>query len=150
MRAVLLALSVVQASGGTATAGPLQRAIDLMRRRGLLVLMSDLYDEDERIEAELKRASRIGHEVAIFHVLTREEIEFPIPGDVELEDLESRRTAMAGGVTGAAYRRAFGEFLARWRTRCASYGFDYTQVTTNAPLDIALRGYLLKRLRVAR
>jgi uncharacterized protein (DUF58 family) len=149
LRAVLLALSAVEASRGTATAGPLRRAIDLMRRRGLLVLMSDLYDEDDRIEAELKRASRIGHEVAIFHVLTREEIEFPIPGDVELEDLESRGTAMTGGATGAAYRHAFAEFLARWRTRCASHGFAYTQVTTDAPLDIALRGYLLKRLRVA-
>jgi hypothetical protein len=118
-----------------------------MRRRGLLVLISDLYDEDDRIEAELKRAARIGHEVALFHVLTREELEFPIAGDVELEDLESGKRAMVGSSTADAYRTQFASFLARWRARCASNGFSYAQVMTDAPLDMALRGYLLKRLR---
>lgn len=147
LRAVLLALSSLTASGTTAAADSLRRAVDLMRRRGLLILVSDLYDEDDRIEKELKRASRIGHEVALFHVLTREEIEFPFGADLELEDLESRQTAIAGGATGIEYRRAFAEFLAHWRGRCASYGFAYTQVTTDAPLDVALRAYLLERRR---
>ena len=146
LRGVLLALSALTASGATSTAAPLRRAVDLMRRRGLLVLISDLYDEDDRIEAELKRASRIGHEVALFHVLTREELEFPIGGEVELEDLESGRRAMVGNSTAAAYRTQFAAFLSRWRTRCASHGFTYTQVTTDALLDVALRGYLLKRI----
>ena len=145
LRALLLALVGLEASGTTSAPGPLRRAVDLMRRRGLLVLISDLYDEDERVEAELKRASRIGHEVAIFHVLTREEIAFPFEGSVELEDLETRSTAMSGGATAATYRREFAAFLARWRTRCASHGFTYTLVTTDQPLDVALRGYLLKR-----
>ena len=118
-----------------------------MRRRGLLVLVSDLYDEDERIEVELNRAARIGHEVAVFHVLTREELEFPLDAGVELEELESRRTAMVGLGTRAAYREAFAAFLARWRARCASHGFAYTTVTTDAPLDLALRAFLLERAR---
>lgn len=150
LRAVLLALSAMEASGGTSAAAPLRRAVDLMRRRGLLVLISDLYDEDAQIEAELKRASRIGHEVALFHVLTREEIEFPIGDDVELEDLESGRTAAVGRATAVRYRAEFAAFLARWRAKCASSGFSYTQVTTDAPLDVALRAYLLKRAKGAR
>lgn len=147
LRALLLALSTLEASGSTSAAGPLRRAIDLMRRRGLFILISDLYDEDDQIEAELKRASRIGHEVALFHVLTRDELEFPFSAGVELEDVESRQTAVSGTATAVAYRREFSEFLVRWRTRCASFGFAYTQVTTDAPLDAALRGYLLKRVR---
>jgi hypothetical protein len=43
------------------------------------------------------------------------------------------------------YLRRFGEFLERWRTRCAAYGIDYTRAMTNAPLDDTLRGFLLRR-----
>ncbi|HEX6973224.1 MAG TPA: DUF58 domain-containing protein [Vicinamibacterales bacterium] len=147
LRRVLVALSSLAASGATSLSTPLRRAVDLMRRRGLLVLISDLYDEDASVESELKRASRMGHEVALFHVLTPEEVTFSVGGDVELEDLESHARAMVGGATAAEYRAAFERFLSRWRERCATYGFSYTQVTTDMPLDQALRGYLLKRMR---
>jgi uncharacterized protein (DUF58 family) len=146
LRGVLVALTRLQASGGTAAAGSLARAIDLLRRRGLLVIVSDLYDESDAIERELKRAARIGHEVAVFHVLSRDEIEFPFGGDVALQDLETSRTILASArVSGAAYRSEFAGFLERWRSRCAAYGIDYTRVLTDMPLDVALRGYLMKR-----
>jgi uncharacterized protein (DUF58 family) len=145
LRALLVALSKLHPSGGTAIAAPLRRAVDLMRRRGLVILISDLYEDDDRIEAELTRAARMGHEVAIFHVLTREEIDFPFRGTVELQDLETHRARVSGGALAAEYRRAFSAFLERWGGRCARHGFDYTRVTTEAPLDGALRGYLLKR-----
>ena len=63
----------------------------MLGRRGLLILVSDLYDDEEAVEAELRRAVRMGHEVAVFHVLTRDELEFPFGAEVELEDLESGR-----------------------------------------------------------
>ena len=150
LRGVLISLSKMEAAGSTATTGALKRATDLLKRRGLLLLISDLYDEDSGIEEELRRAARIGHEVAVFHLLTREEIEFPFRGDVRLEDLESRRHVLAGAATVQDYRRAFSGFLERWRTRCASNGIDYTLITTDMPLDAALRGYLLRRAAGAR
>jgi len=145
LRGVLVSLSKMQAGGATATAAALKRATDLLKRRGLLLLISDLYDEDNGIEEELRRAARIGHEVAVFHLLTREEIDFPVKGDVRLEDLESKHHVLTGAATAQDYRRAFGEFLERWRTRCVSNGIDYTRITTDVPLDAALRGYLLRR-----
>jgi uncharacterized protein (DUF58 family) len=146
LRRVLVELTKLGASGGTSAAGSLARAIDLLRRRGLLVVVSDLYDEDEAVERELKRAARIGHEVAVFHVLSREEIEFSYEGDVELEDLETGRTVLVSpGSAGSAYRRDVAEFLERWRARAAAYGIDYTRAITDMPLDATLRGYLLKR-----
>ncbi len=148
-RRLLVTLARQQPSGATAAAASVRRAIDLLRRRGLLVIVSDLYDEDEEIERELRRAAGMGHEVAVFQVLTREEIEFPFGGQVEFEDLETGRTVLAAeGAAGAAYRRAFEGFLERWRTRCSAYGIDYTRVTTDMPLEAALRGYLLKRARL--
>jgi uncharacterized protein (DUF58 family) len=145
LRALLLALARMQASGSTAAGIALRRATDLLKRRGLLVIISDLYDENETMEQEIRRAVGIGHEVAVFHVLTREEVEFPFGGDLELEDLETGRTVLAGRASLESYRREFSAFLERWRTRCAGYGMDYTRVTTDMPLDAALRGYLLRR-----
>jgi hypothetical protein len=136
----------MQASGATAGGLALRRATDLLKRRGLLLLVSDLYDEDESVEQELRRAVTIGHEVAVFHMLTREEVEFPFGGEFEMQDLESGRTVLAGQASTEAYREAFGAFLGRWRTRCTGYGIDYTRVTTDMPLDEALRGYLLRRM----
>lgn len=145
LRGVLAALSKIEPSGGTAAAASLKRAIDSLKRRGLIFILSDLYDEDEGVESELRRAVRIGHEVAVFHILTRDEMEFPFGRDTELEDLESGRTVLAGAGAAAQYRREFADFLERWRARCARYHIDYTRVITDMPLDAALRGYLIRR-----
>ena len=116
-----------------------------MSRRGLLIVISDLYDENDEIDSQLRRAVRMGHEVAVFHLMTRDELEFPFTRDVELEDLESGQTILAGSVSAAEYRRQFADFVERWRARCARYHIDYTRVMTDDSLDSALRGYLLRR-----
>jgi uncharacterized protein (DUF58 family) len=146
LRSLLLGLSRVEAGGGTAAGVALRRGIDLLRRRGLLLVISDLYDEADEVERELRRAARIGHEIAIFHVLTRDELEFPYAGDVELEDLETGARLRAGaGEAGDRYRAAFAAFLERWRTRCLASGIGYTRVLTDQPLDTAVRAYLVAR-----
>ena len=146
LRAVLLALGRAEPSGLTDTAAALARTIDLLKRRGLLVVISDLYDEDERVESALMRAVHIGHEVIVFHVLTRAELELPFQGDVEVEDPETRMHVLTNGSAAARdYRAAFSLFLERWRSRCATYGIDYVRVFTDTPLDAALRGYLRRR-----
>ena len=146
LRAVLLALSRADASGGTRTADALARTIDLLKRRGLLLVLSDLYDEDEQVERAIRRAAHIGHETIVFHVLTRDELSLPFRGDVEIEDPETGRRVLANGAASArAYRAAFSAFLERWRVRCATYGVDYVRVFTDMPLDAALRGYLRRR-----
>jgi uncharacterized protein (DUF58 family) len=151
LRRLLVALSKVRAAGSTAACGPLRRAIELLGRRGLIVIVSDLYDEDDRIETELRRAVHIGHEVAVFHVLTPDEIRFPIRAEAELQDLESHGRVVVGPGTADDYRRQFEAFLGRWRSLCARYGIDYVRATTDVPPDQTLRNYLLQRSdRVAR
>ena len=150
LRRLLIALAKLQSSGSTSTAAALHRAIDLLRRRGLLIVLSDLYDEDANVASELRRAVRIGHEVAVFQVLTADEREFPFTKDVELEDLESGRRIVTNGSIASSYRATFDQFLERWRSFCAAQGIDYTRVVTNQPLDAALRGYLLRRAESAR
>jgi uncharacterized protein (DUF58 family) len=145
LRAVLLALGRAAPSGGTNTAAALARTIDLLKRRGLLVVLSDLYDEDAQVERAIMRAAHIGHEVIVFHVLTREEVEFPFRGDLDVEDPETGARVLSSGAAARAYRAAFSAFLERWRARCATHGVDYVRVFTDTPLDAALRGYLRRR-----
>src|SRR6476620_3973860 len=145
LRRILVALSKLQASGGTACGTGLRRAIDLLKRRGLLILVSDLYDDGEGVEAELRRAVRIGHEVAVFHVLSRDEMALPFKRDVELEDLETGGRVLTSAAIRDSYGVAVRRFLERWRTICASSGIDYHRVTTDMRLDSALSDYLRRR-----
>jgi uncharacterized protein (DUF58 family) len=145
-RTLMVALSRIQPGGRTAAAAAVKRAAELLKRRGLILLFSDLYDDEQALERELRRAVRMGHEVAIFHVLTPEETTLGLAGEVEVEDLESGQTIVTrASAVRAEYQHRFGEFLERWRTRCASNGIDYTRAMTDAPLDESLRGFLLRR-----
>jgi hypothetical protein len=88
----------------------------------------------------------MGHEVAVFHVLTPDEVTLGLNGEVDVEDLESQhRILTRASDVRAQYQTRFGEFLQRWRTRCARYRVDYTQTMTDAPLDETLRTFLLRR-----
>ena len=82
LRALLVTLRSSQAQGRPTAPRALRRAIDLLKRRGLLLVISDLYDEDESVERALRRAAHIGHEVVVFHVLTRDEVELPFAGEI--------------------------------------------------------------------
>lgn len=146
LRALLVALARLGAGGSMTAVTALRRTVDLLDRAGLVILFSDLYDEDAAVEGELRRAVRMGHEVAVFHVLTVEEVEFPFRDDVEVVDVETGRSVLTRGPAEApAYRARFEDFVERWRLRCARLGIDYTRVISGTPLDATLRGYLLKR-----
>jgi uncharacterized protein (DUF58 family) len=146
LRALLLALTRTDPSGHTDSATALTRTIDLLKRRGLLIVISDLYDERDHVERALMRAAHIGHEVVVFHVLTRDEVELAFRDDVELEDPETGRLVLTNGAAaGRPYREAISAFLERWRSRCATHGIDYVRVFTDTPLDAGLRGYLRRR-----
>src|SRR5688572_9765741 len=150
-RKVLVQLSAARPAPGAASEQmALRRAVDLLRGRGLLFLFSDGYEE-ESVYAEIRRATRIGHDVALFHVLTREEIDFPYQGDLQIEDAESGQRVLTNGDSiGEHYRDAMGAFLDRWRSRAAAEGFAYTLAVTDMPPDKLLRSYLLQQFSVAR
>jgi uncharacterized protein (DUF58 family) len=145
-RAVLAALARLEAGGAGQPHEAIRRAADALRRRGLLVVFSDFYDAEERCLAELRRARAMGHDVAVFQVVSRAELEFPYRGDARFEDVESGAAIEANGsAVRSAYRDAFAAFLERWRASMRGDGIDYTLLVTDAPLDDAIRGFLLRR-----
>jgi uncharacterized protein (DUF58 family) len=146
LRGVLAALSSLGAQGAWAGAGDVRRAAERLKRRGLLLVLSDFYDDEDRTLAELRRAHRMGHEVVLFQILTRDEIELPYRRDVEFTDLETgRRLAINAGLARRDYQDAVAAFLEKWRSRAAAGGFQYSLIVTDMPPQRALRNFLLAR-----
>jgi uncharacterized protein (DUF58 family) len=146
LRGVIAALARLSARGAAAPDAGVRRATDLLRRRGLLLVFSDFYDRETETLAELRRAARMGHDVVVFQVVTRAELEFPYREDIDFRDLESSRSLLTNArEIRTAYKDAFTAFVERWRTQTRAEGLDYTLLVTDAPLDEALRGFLLRR-----
>jgi uncharacterized protein (DUF58 family) len=148
LRRVLTMLSGIEAGGTWPAADTIRRAAERMPSRGLLLVFSDFYDAEDRTAAELRRASRMGHEVALFHVMSRAELDFPYRRDVEFTDVETGRTrAVNGALARRAYQDAISAFLERWRVRAGSEGLDYSLLVTDTPPDRSLRTFLFRRRR---
>lgn len=146
LRRVLTTLSKLTPSGSWAPHTVIARAAELLRRRGVLLMLSDFYDNEAATLTELKRAARRGHEAAMLQIMSRAEIEFPYSGGTEFEDLEtSTRRIVDAATIARGYRARVAEFLETWRTGARAGGIDYALMTTDRPPNDALRGYLIRR-----
>jgi len=146
LRGLLAGLSSLTPGGGWSAADNVRRAAERLKRRGLLLVLSDFYDDEERTLVELRRAARMGHEVVLLQILSRDEIELPYRRDLEFTDLESGRTlAINAGLARRDYKDAVAAFLERWHSRAGAEGFQYSLIVTDTPPDRALRNFLLAR-----
>lgn len=146
LRRLLALLASLTPGGVWAGAETVRRAADRLGRRGLLVVASDFYDDEERMARELRRAQRMGHDVVQLQVLTRDEIALPYGRDVEFADLESgARVPVNPALARRDYRDAIAEFLERTRSRALAEGRQHTLVVTDTPPERALRSFLLAR-----
>ena len=147
LRGLLAALSLLSAGGTWSVAENIRRASERLSRRGLLLVLSDFYDDEERTRAELKRAARRGHEIVLFQILSREEIELPYGRDLEFADLETGRAlAINASLARRSYTDAMASFLERWHGRAGAEGFHYSLIVTDTPPARALRQFLLARV----
>ena len=146
LRGLLAGLSSLAPSGGFSAADSVRRASERLKRRGLLLVLSDFYDDEERTLTELRRASRMGHEIVLLQILSREEIDLPYRRDLEFADLESGRTlGINAGLARRGYQDAVAAFLERWHGRAGAEGFQYSLIVTDTPPQRALRNVLLAR-----
>jgi len=146
LRRLLAALSAIEPRGSWRGADVVRQAAERLTRRGLLIVLSDFYDDEERTIAELRRAARMGHEVALFQILSSDELELPYGRDLELTDLETgARLAINTVLARREYKDGIAAFLERMRTLAVAEGFQYSLVVTDTPPDRALRSFLLAR-----
>lgn len=124
----------------------IERGARLLERRGVVLVASDFYDDDDATRRALRHVAQRGHDAAMLHVLSPDELSLPFSDHIELEDAESgvRRLVDATGIR-ATYESALTDFLERSRSSAARDGVDYALLRTDAPPATALREYLIRR-----
>src|SRR5687768_2241852 len=142
---LLAALSSMRAAGTWTPADAIRHAAERLTRRGLLIVLSDFYDSEEAAFAELRRAAR-RHDVAVFQIVSRGELEFPYRRDLEFADLETGRTVVVNADEARReYKDAMAAFVERCRQRAGAEGIQYSLVVTDTPPEHTLRNFLLAR-----
>jgi len=147
----LATLKGFQPASRTSTAQTLHRIADSIRRRALVILFSDLLDEQGDIVRAVAHFRKLHHDVIIFHVLDPMEVDFGFKKAAEFVDMETGEKVVADPrVIAAEYRRLFGEFLEGYRKPFTEMNVDYRMAGTDQPLDAFIRAYLEERKRFSR
>jgi len=146
---VLGALEKVTAGSETSIAPLLHSAAEKIKKRGLIILISDLLDDPASVINALKHFRHRRHEVIVFQVLDHQELEFGFNRQTKFVDLENRDTLLTEpGQVKLAYRQAINNFIEDYKIQCRANNIDHVLLTTDRPLDLALTEYLNKRARV--
>jgi uncharacterized protein (DUF58 family) len=127
----------------------IHQAAELCRKRGVVAVISDCFDDVSRIMDGLDHLLFLKHEVVLFQVLDPWERDLPLEGNVRFRDLETGETltTLSDGVRDS-YRRAVREWLTELDRECLSRGIDRVELTTDDPLDRALLDYFERRSRL--
>jgi uncharacterized protein (DUF58 family) len=133
----------------TSISPALHKIAERMKRRGLIILISDLMDDPDKLITGLKHFRHRQHEVIVFHVLDPREVDLSYKGEVELEDLESgRKLRLAPAFLREQYSRDVADWIDKLNRNCRDHQIDYNLLRTDTPYDQALTSYLGKRQRM--
>lgn len=120
-----------------------------IKRRGLVFLISDCFDDPDALLDGLKHLRFDGHDVTVFHLLHPDEADFPFDGMVKFDGLEERLQLLTRPqMVRPAYMRALKTYLEQLQRGCERMHCDYLLLSTNKPLSETLTAYLAKRLRM--
>jgi uncharacterized protein (DUF58 family) len=148
---VLRTIDRIEPGGEGRLRPALQRIAGRLRRRSIVVLMSDFYEEPDAAFDAVSLLRGRGNDVVAFHLLDAAELRFPFEDATEFEDLESSdRIAIAPDVVREEYRKLIEGHVATLRRRFNEARVDYHLFDTSVPLDFALYHYLSARQRAAR
>ncbi len=137
------------AQEGTHVSSILHTLAERLKRRGLVVVLSDLWEEPENIVRSLHHLRYKGHEVILFHILDEDEWEFPFTGAATFIDAETGEMLPADATL---LRREYLRLTEDWRKyyirECSKARIDYVPVNTSVPFDRLLMAYLMRRERM--
>jgi len=141
---ILYALENRGPGGETDVGKILEDIAGQMKRRGLIILVSDLLDEPAQIFKGLRQFRFKGNDVIVFHLMDPAELNLPFDGNILFEDLEAAnlRVITDPRTIRTTYQQVINEFIADMRKQCHDNAIDYQLISTATPLDRALASYL--------
>ena len=142
-------IAELEAGGGTAAEPALRKVTNMLRRRGLVVFVSDLLLDRELTLLTLQFLRHRGHQVIVIHLMDPGEMQLDGPPEARFEDPESGDTIVARP---RELRKAYAEtvdgVVAAWRMQCQRGGISYHHVTTDTPFGLVLRRVTARRARL--
>lgn len=148
LSAVLGALEEVRGEGPTDLVAAADFLSEKVKRRSMVILISDLFDPDPRAIARLRRLRARRNEVIVFHLLDRDELEFPFDDPTEFKSMEDERQIEAHPRSiKESYLEEIGLFLAETQKSLREADIDYVRLQTDTQLDKALVRFLARRER---
>jgi uncharacterized protein (DUF58 family) len=148
---VLHTIDNIKASDAGAFAGPINKIAEILTRRSILVLISDLYEDPDVVVDALNLLRHKGNDVIVFHVLDPAEIEFPFESAAHFQDIESGESIpVVPDTLRDQYLALMNDHVATLEQRLVRSRIDYCRFDTSQPLDFALFEYLARRHRMSR
>ncbi len=148
MRTIFGRMEQLQPGGETRLSTVLHEAAERIGRRGIVVILSDLYDDPEAIVKAVQHLRFRGNDVMVFHLLDRNEVDFNFAEPVLLEDAETEEQIhVLPELVSEGYRQAIAGHIERLREGLAGIRTDYELLTTDRPLDQALYTFLTRRMK---
>jgi len=146
---LLKTLGSGEPEGRTRLGPALHELAERIKRRGLIVLLSDLLDRPDEVMSGLQHFRHRQHEVVVFHILDPDEAEFPYTDTSTFVDMESgERLTTEPWEIARRYRERLAAWQDHYRRNCRERLIDYVPLDTRTPFDRALLAYLEKRSRL--
>ncbi len=117
------------------------------RKRSLIALISDFYQDPEEVAKALRIFHLRGNDLILFHILDPAELQPPFSGVSTLEDMETQERLTFVAQSREIYQKQLEEHIARLKKEAADIHVDYLMLDTETPLDLALYRYLTRRAK---
>ena len=130
---------------------PLYKATEFFKRRSILAIISDFYEEPQRVLDAVKPLRFAGNDVILFHVLDPAEVDFPYDESISFQDLETgRKVPVVPDKMREQYRQLIQDHISEISQLCSQNRIDYAFMNTKIPLDHALFKYLAMRHKLTK
>jgi uncharacterized protein (DUF58 family) len=149
LKELLKELELAVPANKTGTAASMHLVAEQIKRRGLVIILSDLFDKPESVMTALKHFRHKRHEVVVMQILDPLERSFAFGGEAVFKDMETQEELMTQPWhIQKVYQQSMQEFLDFYRRQCRDNNIDYVLLDTGTPFDKALFEYLNKRKRM--
>ena len=146
---ILSQMQNIIAGPETTIAPVLHKTAEAIKKRGLIILISDLFDDPDKVLSGLQHFRYKGHEVIVFHILDPQEITLDFTQRTRFRDMESGEEIVTDPWhIQSDYQKSMEQFCDYIKSNCRQKNIDYVQLSTDLPLDMALSEYLIKRKRI--
>lgn len=145
---ILRTLAQVKAGAKTDTVKPLTDLAASLNKKSMVVLITDMLDDEERVIKTLQNLRGMGNDIIVFHIMDDAELNFPFKESSEFIDMENDESYITTpAVIRKAYMENLNEFLSFCKKQCQISGVDYCLMNSSKPLDEALSSYMSKRAK---